>query len=88
MVTFRERYTSTSLTDLKETTAHDGFQLIKSNDHALFYNLVFDEETKFSKILESITVDSGLYVQLQYNGEFAKLRAFAPYVPCLDFYAP
>ena len=44
----------TSLADLNETTAADGFHFKKSSDHALFYNLVFDEETKFTKILESI----------------------------------
>ena len=68
MDTFHERDTITTLVDLNETTAPDGFQFKKSNDHALFYNLVFDEETKFPKILESIKVDSNLHVQLQYNG--------------------
>ena len=42
MDTFRETDTITSLADLNETTALDGFQFKKSNDHALFYNLVFD----------------------------------------------
>ena len=68
MDTLRERDTITSLADLNETTAPDGFQFKKSNDHALFYNLVFDKETKFPKILESIKVDSDLHVQLQNNG--------------------
>ena len=53
METFRKKDTATSLADLNETTAADGFHFKKSNDHALFYNLVFDEETKFPKILES-----------------------------------
>ena len=53
---------------MKKTTPPDGVQFKKSNDHALFYNLVFDKETKFPKILESIKVDSDLHVQLQYNG--------------------
>ena len=53
---------------MNKTTAPDGVQFKKSNDHALFYNLVFDKETKFPKILESIKVDSDLHVQLQYNG--------------------
>ena len=53
MDTFRERDTITSLTNLNETTALDGFQFKKSNDHALFCNLMFDEEAKFPKILES-----------------------------------
>ena len=30
------------------------FSSKNSNGHALFYNLVFDRETKFPKILESI----------------------------------
>ena len=68
MDTFCKKHTITSLANLNETTAPDGFQFKKSNNHALFYNLVFDKETKFPKILESIKVDSGLHVQLQYNG--------------------
>ena len=68
MHTFRERDNITSLTSLNETTALDGFQFKKFNDHALFCNLVFDEENKFPEILESIKVDSILHVQLQYNG--------------------
>ena len=47
---FRERDTITSLADLDETTAPDGFQFKKSEEHALFFNLVFDKETKFAKI--------------------------------------
>ena len=54
MDTFRERDSITSLADLNETTAADGFQFKNSNGHALFYNLVFDRETKFPKILELI----------------------------------
>ena len=65
---FRERDTITSLSDLDEKAAPDGFQFKISNDHALFYNMVFDEETKLSKIQELIKVDLDLHVQLQYNG--------------------
>ena len=43
MDTFRELDTITCLAYLSETTAPDGFQFKKSNDHALFHNLVFDE---------------------------------------------
>ena len=64
----RERDKITSLADLNGTTALDGFQFKKYNGHVLFYNLVFDKDTKFPKILESIKVDSDLHVQLQYNG--------------------
>ena len=67
MDTFRERDTIMSLAAFNETTTPDGFQFKKSNDNALFYNLIFDEETKFPKILESIKVDSDLHVQLQYT---------------------
>ena len=50
--------TITSLANLNETTTPDGFQFKKYNDHALFYNLIFDKETKkFPKILELIKVD-------------------------------
>ena len=63
MDTFRERDTIRSLADLNETTASDGFQFKNSND--CFCNLVFDKETKFRKILESIKVDLDLHVQLQ-----------------------
>ena len=66
--TFRKRDTITTLVDLNETAAPDGFQFKKSNDHALFYNLVFDEVAKFHKILQPIKSDSDLHVQLQYNG--------------------
>ena len=66
--TFHERDNITNLADLNETTAPNGFQFKKSNNHALFYNLVFDEETKFPKILESIKVDSDFHVKLQYSG--------------------
>ena len=47
MDTFHERDTIASLADCNETTAPEGFQFKKSSDHVLFYNLAFDEETKF-----------------------------------------
>ena len=34
----------------------------------IYFHLVFDDETKFPKILESMKVDDDLPVQLQYNG--------------------
>ena len=49
MDTFRERDTIMSLAAFNETTTPDDLQFKKSNDHALFYNLIFDEETKFPK---------------------------------------
>ena len=57
-----------TLDHLNKTLMPAGFQFKRLDDHALFYNLVFDEETKFLKILQSIKVDSDLHVQLQYNG--------------------
>ena len=65
---FQKSGTVKTLNDLKETTTPTGFQFKRSDDHALFYNLEFDEKTKFPKILQSIKVDSNLHVQLQYNG--------------------
>ena len=65
---FPKSNTLKTLDDLNETTTPGGFQFKKSGDHALFYNLVFDGETQFPKILQSIKVDSHLHVQLQYNG--------------------
>ena len=56
MDTFCERDTIMSLPDLNETTAPDGFQFKKSNDHALFYNLAFDEEN-LMKILQNSRID-------------------------------
>ena len=44
MGTFGKRDTFTTLADLSKTTAPDGFQFKKSNDHALFYNLVFERQ--------------------------------------------
>ena len=44
------------------------FQCRKSKSHIVFYNLVFDEEMQFPKILEGIKVDDELHVQLQYSG--------------------
>ena len=38
MDSFREKDTITTRADLNETTAPDGFQFKKSNDHALCYN--------------------------------------------------
>ena len=65
---FQKSDTVKTLYDLNETTTPAGFQFKRSDDHALFYNVVFDEETKFPKVLQSIKVDSDLHVQLKYNG--------------------
>ena len=54
---------------LNEQHSPDGFKCQKSEDAIVFYNLVFDEETQFPNILETIKVDRDLHVQLQYNGD-------------------
>ena len=46
---FCGRDTITSLAGLNETSAPDGFEFKKSNNHSLFYDLVFDEETKLDE---------------------------------------
>ena len=56
-----KKNTVTSLADLNETTTTDGFQFKKSSNHAMFYKLVFDEEAKLPKFLESIKVDSDCF---------------------------
>ena len=57
----KKKNTVTSLADLNETTTPDGFQFKKSSNHAMFYKLVFDEEAKLPKFLESIKVDSDCF---------------------------
>ena len=47
----------------------EGFKCHKSEEAIVFYNLVFDEETQFPNILETIKVNRELHVQLQYNGD-------------------
>ena len=54
---------------LNEQHSLDGFNCQKSEDAIIFDNLVFDEETQFPNILETIKVDRDLHVQLQYNGD-------------------
>ena len=45
-----------------------GFQFKELENCVLYFHLVFDDEAKLAKILESIRVDDDLHVQLQYNG--------------------
>ena len=65
---FQKSDTVKTLDDLNESTTPAGFQFKRSDDNALFYNLLLDKKTKFPKILQSIKVDSDLHAQLQYNG--------------------
>ena len=53
---------------INEKFAPKGYMCNISEEHAVFYNLQFDENTGFPKILESIKVDKNMHVQLQYNG--------------------
>ena len=45
----------------------------KTPECIVFYNLVFDPDTGFPNIFESIRVDTELHVQLQYNGNHVPL---------------
>ena len=51
----------------------EGFQCRKSKNHIVFYNLFFDEDTQFPKILEAIKVDDELHMELQYSGSSVPL---------------
>ena len=68
MDTFRERNTITSLGDLNEATAPDGFQLKNPMIIHCLITLYLIKKKKFRKIIESIKIDPDLYIQLQYNG--------------------
>ncbi len=59
------------LHNLKELENHcpKGFTARMTDEYLLFYRIVFDEETQFPKVLESIRVDEHFHVQLQYNGD-------------------
>ena len=54
--------------NLNESIAPADFQFKELDNCVLYFHLIFDDETRFSKILESIKVDDDLQVQLQYNG--------------------
>ena len=54
--------------DLNKSIASAGFQFKELHNCVLHFHLVFEYETKFLKILESIKFDGDLHVQLQYNG--------------------
>ena len=46
-----------------------GFISRRTDEHLVFNRIVFDENTSFPKILESIKVDEKLHVQLQFNDD-------------------
>ena len=59
---------SRTFQDLNESIAPADFHLKELNNCVLYFHLVFDDGTKFPKLLESIKVDDDLNVQLKYNG--------------------
>ena len=65
--TFQRREIRRTFQDLNESIAPADFQFKELDNRVLYFHLIFDDETKFPKILESIKVDDDLHVQLQYN---------------------
>ena len=53
-----------------------GFQYKKTDNCVVYYNLKFDDETSFPKVLEAIKVDRDLHVQLQFNRNPLSLTAW------------
>ena len=58
---------------LTESHSPEGFSCKKTLECIIFYYLVFDPDTGFPNIFESIRVDTELHVQLQYNGNHVPL---------------
>ena len=69
---FKKKDTIT-FNDLDSSTAPVGFQYNKFDICVLYFNLVYDDESRFPKILESIKIDNDLHVQLQYHGIYLPL---------------
>ena len=67
MSTFQQRNIIRTFQDLNKSITPAGFQFKELDNCVLYFDLIFDNETKFAKILESIKVDDGLHVHLQYN---------------------
>ncbi|XP_065680648.1 uncharacterized protein LOC136094569 [Hydra vulgaris] len=65
---FKKTDTITNVHNLNEAVAPPGFQFKQFEKDVVFYNIVFNEQTYFPTILESITVDVDLNVRLQYKG--------------------
>ena len=53
---------------LTESHSVEGFSCKKTPECIIYYNLVFDPDTGFPNIFESIRVDTELHVQLECNG--------------------
>ena len=65
--TFQQRNIIRAFQDLNKSIASAGFQFKELDNCVLYFYLVFDDETKFPEILESIKVDDDLHVQLQHS---------------------
>ena len=68
MSAFQQNDVIWNFQDLNKSIAPAGFQFKKLDNCVLYFHLVFNDETKFAKILESMKVDDDLHMQLQYNG--------------------
>ena len=79
---FRDKDKITCLDDIINSDVLSNFERKSGDDFMLFYNLVFDHNTQFPKILESIRVDSDLHVQLQYNGSSLPLPRWFTHGHC------
>ena len=68
MSTFQQCGTIRTFQGLNESIAPTGFQFKDLDNWVSYFHLVFVDETKFPKILESIKVDDDLHAQLQQKG--------------------
>ena len=68
MQSFRDRDMVFTFDDLNKNHAPPQFIFGKSQDCVVYYNLCFDEDIMFPKILRSNKIDRELHFQLQYNG--------------------
>ena len=65
MSTFQQCGTIRTFQGLNESIASTGFQFKDLGYWVSYFHLVFVDETKFPKLLESINVDDDLHAQLQ-----------------------
>ena len=67
MSTFHQHSIIRTFQDLNKSITPASFQFKELDNCILYFDLVFGDETKFAKILESIKADDDLHVHLQYN---------------------
>ena len=65
---FRDNDVISNFEELTDKHCPSGFQYEKTDNCVVYYNLKFDDETSFPKVLAAIKVDRDLHVQLQFNG--------------------